>query len=264
MSPGDNNRFITQLRNGIDPDQVKPGDKLYVVTEYIDRFFNEIAPKIKNEYTLITSRCDRGTGPKEEQYLDKFPNIIQWFSSNNSSDVIQTIPLGLQNKHWRIDNHPQSDSDLILSVGDEIIPSQSSVLLTFNIHTNAHERQHCYNYFKGRSFVHERKYTQHNRTQRDFVAEYFRQIKKHKFVICPPGGGYDCHRNWEVWSLGGFPIIKKHKTMEAFYDMPAWFVDDWEEVTEDKIDEKYNDCKLKMFFNDLNMCNFEYWRCKIF
>jgi hypothetical protein len=52
--------------------------------------------------------------------------------------------------------------------------------------------------------------------------------------------------------------------MEAFYDMPAWFVDDWEEVTEDKIDEKYNDCKLKMFFNDLNMCNFEYWRCKIF
>jgi hypothetical protein len=232
MSPGDNNQYITQLRNGIFPDEVKDGDVLYVVTEYIDRFFKEKAPHIKATYTLVTSRCDQGTTPEHEKYLDQFPNLDRWFSHNNTSDRIHTIPLGLQNKHWKIKNHPQSDNELITECRYDLPKFTENILLTFQIHTNKSERQKCYEYFKGRSFVTERKYNQGNRTDREFVTDYFKEIRRHTFTICPFGGGWDCHRNWEVFSLGGYPIIKKHKSMEAFYDMPAWFVDDWEEVNQ--------------------------------
>ena len=42
MSPGDNNQFISRLKNGIEPENVKDGDRIYVVTEYLHKFFNNL------------------------------------------------------------------------------------------------------------------------------------------------------------------------------------------------------------------------------
>jgi hypothetical protein len=252
---------INSLKNGIDPNNVKEGDKVYVVTEYLDIYFKEIHPKIKHKYILVTGRCDRGIGNNEIKYLDD--KIIHWYSSNVEVEDhrLTQIPLGLQNRHWRIKNHPQSDIELIKEVGDLVLEKNNDILLSFQIHTNSDERRKCYNYFSKKDFVKIRNYNDKNRINREFVKDYFSEIKKSKFVLCPFGGGFDCHRNWEVFSLGSFPIIKKHKSMENFYDMPAWFVDDWYEVNKDTIENKYNE--LSKNKKNTDKIYFDYWYKKI-
>lgn len=252
---------INSLKNGIDPNNVKKGDKVYIVTEYLDIYFKEIHPKIKYKYILVTGRCDRGISNNEIKYLDD--KIIHWYSSNVEVEHhrLTQIPLGLQNRHWRIKNHPQSDIELIKEVGDLVLEKKNDILLSFQIHTNSDERRKCYNYFSKKDFVKIRNYNDKNRINREFVKDYFSEIKKSKFVLCPFGGGFDCHRNWEVFSLGSFPIIKKHKSMENFYDMPAWFVDDWYEVNKDTIENKYNE--LSKNIKNTNKIYFDYWYKKI-
>jgi hypothetical protein len=142
-----------------------------------------------------------------------------------------------------------------------VLEKNNDILLSFQIHTNSDERRKCYNYFSKKDFVKIRNYNDKNRINREFVKDYFSEIKKSKFVLCPFGGGFDCHRNWEVFSLGSFPIIKKHKSMENFYDMPAWFVDDWYEVNKDTIENKYNE--LSKNKKNTDKIYFDYWYKKI-
>ena len=45
------------------------------------------------------------------------------------------------------------------------------------------------------------------------------------------------------------------------YDLPAWWVEDWSEVTEDKIDNKYQEIKSQDW--NLDKLNFDNWWQKI-
>ena len=260
MAPDDDTRYISQLPNGFDAKTVAPGSKIYIATRNIDGFFDKVDPMLQVPYTLISSRNDRGICDKvAERITDK---VQRWYCHNNTSshERVTTIPLGLQNKHWRYHDHPQSNSDLINSVASEDIPVSKEVLLSFEIKTNRRERRPCYDYFKDKKFVTVRNFAHENKIDYPFVTGYFREIRRHKFVVCPFGNGYDCHRNWETWSLGGIPIIKKHKSMKAFYDMPAWFVRDWSEVTEKSIEQKYVRMKYAWEMYNHKKKYWRYWR----
>ena len=43
--------------------------------------------------------------------------------------------------------------------------------------------------------------------------------KDFAFVICPHGGGLDCHRNWEALCLGCIPIVKTSKIDNLYKDL---------------------------------------------
>ena len=45
--------------------------------------------------------------------------------------------------------------------------------------------------------------------------------------------------------------------MEDFYDLPAWFVDEWDEVTEETIDVMYD--RIFQKNASLEKTTFEYW-----
>jgi len=265
MSGGRNNKFIDQLQNGIDPAKVKDGQVIYITTELLERFFEEIDPLIKARYILISGLNDKGVNDILSNKISK--NIIHWYTHNNFSNhpLVSTIPMGFQNLHWRMDNHPQSDVSNIIKVVNEYISVDNDILVSFRIDTNPQDRQPCFDYFNSLGeIVTERQDFEDQRTDKAFLIDFFREIRRHKFVVCPFGNAFDCHRNWETFALGGIPIIKKHRSMEAFYDMPAWFVNDWSEVTKASIDHKYE--KMKSNWEDYNhdKIYFEYWRKLIF
>lgn len=62
--------------------------------------------------------------------------------------------------------------------------------------------------------------------------EFLDELRDHKFVVCPPGHGMDCHRNWETLYMRRVPIMKNHpyfhKLMEGF---PVLWVNEWSEIT---------------------------------
>jgi hypothetical protein len=210
---------------------------------------------------LITGRSDIHINDSYLKYIDD--KIIRWYSVNMSisSKKCVPIPLGLQNLNWSYDGNPQSDINLLEDIMNETHIKTNDILLSFRKNSNYTERTKCYDYFIDKPFVKERKYDEKDRRSKTFVADYFREIKKSKFVLCPWGNGVDCHRNYETWYLGSFPIIKKHKALEMLYDLPAWWVDSWEDVTEDKMNEKYVEL-VNMSF-EKNKLYFDYWWEKI-
>lgn len=265
MSGGRNNTYIDQLPNGIDPCKVEEGQVLYVTTELLDRFFAEIDPLIGVRYKLISGLNDRGVNNLLSNKISE--KIIRWYTHNNVSDHprVTTIPMGFQNLHWRMDDHPQSDVRNIRKVKDEDLHVEKDILLSFRIETNIKDRQPCFDYFSElRDIVTFRQNFEEYRTDKAFVMDFFREIRKHKFVICPYGNAFDCHRNWETFALGGIPIIRKHKSMEAFYDMPAWFVEDWTDVYRESMEAKYKEMRENWSTYNHEKVYFEYWRKLIF
>ena len=45
--------------------------------------------------------------------------------------------------------------------------------------------------------------------------------KKYKFILSPPGAGFDCHRTWEALYLGAIPIVKTSSLDPLYKDLPV-------------------------------------------
>ena len=87
--------------------------------------------------------------------------------------------------------------------------------------------------------------------------EFLKQIYSHKFVFAPRGNGIDTHRLWESLYLRTIPIVKKSIAMEDFYDLPILFVDDWDNITEDFLNQKYDEIINEKY--PLEKLKIDYW-----
>ena len=68
--------------------------------------------------------------------------------------------------------------------------------------------------------------------------EFFEELKKHRFVISPPGNGLDTHATWEAMLCGCIPIVPRSDLDRVFDDLPVWLVDSWDEITDASVKEK--------------------------
>ncbi len=86
--------------------------------------------------------------------------------------------------------------------------------------------------------------------------EYLRDLKEHKFILCPSGNGIESTRNWEVLYMRRVPVLMRHPYLEAqFEGFPALFVDDFAEITEELLvkSEHLYQAALKINFEKLNL-----------
>lgn len=80
------------------------------------------------------------------------------------------------------------------------------------------------------------------------LNEYFKKMGNSKFVISPEGNGIDCHRHYETWITGGIPIIEyNEKIIEKYKDLPILFTNDYSEINEEYLNEKYKEFENKYF-----------------
>ena len=90
---------------------------------------------------------------------------------------------------------------------------------------------------------------------------YIEDLSIHKFCISPEGNGVDCHRTWECLYLSVIPIIKKSTCMSHFDDLPILFVDNYDVISVEYLNKKYEDFqKIKFNFDKLSI---SYWKKKI-
>lgn len=88
---------------------------------------------------------------------------------------------------------------------------------------------------------------------------YLRAIKDHKFVLCPSGNGIESARNWETLYMKRVPVFKRHPYLEEmFKDFPALFVNDFDEVTQELLNEN-EALYFKAQNMDMSMLDLGYW-----
>jgi len=78
-------------------------------------------------------------------------------------------------------------------------------------------------------------------------------ISKYKFILSPQGAGLDCHRTWEALYLDIIPIVLSSTINEIYEDLPILVVKDWNEITEDFLNEKYREISLKKERGEYNI-----------
>ena len=69
-------------------------------------------------------------------------------------------------------------------------------------------------------------------------TQYFKELKKHRFVLSPAGLSLDTHFTWDALLAGCIPIVPRTALEPMFDDLPVWSVDSWEEVTDAAVEEK--------------------------
>jgi len=219
------------------PEMVKLGDTIFVDYMRLEEFARDYLPKIKDKVIIITANYGYGGDnpmPGPYDYLLKEEKVAAWFLQNIDREFTEKlipIPIGLASKHW-----PHGNTNLI----DRYIPfslakNEKTIFMYLNFASRP-ERVDCINNFQkiGAKFENVKSY-----------EEYLNDLSETVFVISPPGHGVDCHRTWEALLMGCYPVVKSSMLDPLFQDLPVVIIDDWSQVTDDFLKQKYSELKNK-------------------
>lgn len=245
------NFIIDKTNKFIDPEKIKNGDIIFVANhaEFLDFFFQKVHPKIKSKYILVTHNSDKSEFSSYLKYLDD-KNIVAWFGENLilKHKKAFPIPIGLANRYWKHGN---------IDIIDPVVKNlpEKNILLYMNLatHTNKEKRLPVYNLFSKKTFC----YNAKRKPFKNFIYE----MAKAKFVLSPEGNGIDCHRTWEALYLGAIPVVTHSKLDKLFKDLPVIMVDDWNVVSKDFLEKKYEEMRNKTY--KLEKLFADYWIAKI-
>lgn len=70
------------------------------------------------------------------------------------------------------------------------------------------------------------------------TEEYLQTLQEYRFVISPHGNGLDAHSTWEALMCGCIPIVPSSPLNQIYELLPVWVVEDWTDITDEKIVEK--------------------------
>jgi hypothetical protein len=151
----------------------------------------------------------------------------------------------------------------MLDISQENIKKEKLVYL--NINPNTHPERHLVlNKFKDKSYVtYDKPIDLNIKNDNDFNLmlegrkKFLRCIKQHHFVLCPRGNGIDTHRLWETLYLGSIPIVIYNDMYVSMLDLPILFINDWDEISEEFLNNKLNFMMNKKY--NIDKLFTDYW-----
>jgi len=228
------------------PKHVKTGDVIYVNLAYLKLFFTLYHPYIEHKYILISSEHDLVAPGKFARYLidDK---IFAWFTQNcserNNLKVIP-IPIGIFDRCYL----GEAKFSVFCKLSQQ--SSQKKYLLYANFcEKTTATRCGLLDFFRQKSFCK----VALNLSYEDYLSD----LACSKFVVSPFGNGLDCYRTWEILAMGSFPIVLSSSMNRLFDELPVLIVDDWECLTQEFLEKKYDEMASKQY--NMRKIYIDYW-----
>jgi|TARA_B100000123_G_scaffold88775_1_gene64456 hypothetical protein len=224
---------------------LRENDVIFTNYKLINELFFHLrkANEFKN-ITLITNQQDEMI--KKSLYSKKPDCISRWFSINveHIADDLLVLPLGLSNEY----SPKNPNADDFFKLYENMKDSKDiSLYINHRANTNLSDRKNIYDIFSDKEWV---EIDEPNLE----IGSYLNKIQHSLFVLCPWGNGVDTHRVWETLYSGSIPVIKNHQTFTCLKDLPALFINNYEEINLDLLNEfaekyysnTFNYEKLKM------------------
>jgi hypothetical protein len=228
---------------------------VFCKTDYIKNYYN------KSINVFITHNSDYEIN---DFLLLNGPKFNFWFAQNKNviNDRIIPIPIGIEN--IKLNTSAASNaglyssevkgalykSQLLEKYNSYDLEKQNLVYMNFNPNTFPKERNKVIELFSNKDWV--------IKTSNLNIEKLYFDISSSKFVFSPRGNGIDCHRTWEALYLKTIPIVKNSIHMENFKDLPIFFIDSWDEITEEKLNFFYE--KVKNTLYNLDKLKISYWK----
>lgn len=232
------------------PETVGLADTIFVKADMLEQFFAHMHKRIKNNYILVTHNSSYSVPRGYARWLDD-PKIIAWFGQNidRKHPKLFALPLGLENARW-----PRGNIRSIKLIQEKLpIKKDKLLYLNVSVNTNPKKRKPLVEFFKDASFC----YNTKNRTHKQFLQDLATSF----FVASPQGRGIDCHRTWEALYCNAIPIVTHSTIDELFEGLPVLIINNWQEITQEYLEEKYNQLCNKNLNNEKLYA--DYWLKKI-
>ncbi len=182
------------------------------------------------------------------------PVTIHMFINNNVYDhpQIHMMPIGIRDCEKIFPIHRGFSHDYLWNEGLKQSPDRDLLCLLCFSYTHS-ERHACYAQLKDQPFITNLNDGEYERQPSIHCGKVpvwtnYEYIHRSRYTLSPRGYGEDCHRFYEAIYLGSVPIVKKTQTaFDKLYGVfPCLVVDDWSDVTEDLLMEKWDECHQKM------------------
>lgn len=245
---------------------------IYICSSAIPHFINVMLPNIDFSFILVSGDCDE-TIPSEILNTNEFNRLLNdkrlthWFCQNMTvnNQKITRIPIGLdyhtltQRPLWGpISSCAEQEKILNILINKTIPFWERTIKCYANFHFSmntklGYDRKDALQNLNNELVYYEKKKVNRIVTwnkQKDFT-----------FVICPHGGGLDCHRNWEALCLGCIPIVKTSKIDNLYDDLPVLIVKTWKDIDNNLLYNTISEFKIKYENNEFNMekLKLSYW-----
>lgn len=197
---------------------------IFVFTHDLEDFYHKFENDLDDKI-IISHNSDHG--------INYIKNVKYHFSQNCfiKNNKLLSIPIGIENSQW-------FDHTLFYNVRKMNLSKTKNIYFYFNLNTHS-SRYECYDKLKDKLEWNIKRNKE----------EYFIELAKHKYAICPRGNGLDTHRLWECLYLNVIPIVIKTDYPNTD-NLPIIVLNDWNDI--DKIDNYVfnyqSTSKLSMIF----------------
>lgn len=185
------------------------GDWVFVNGDYLSRFLTSIPFRGTKRFVLVLHNTDRSFGQAEFDAVR--PHILHVYAVNSVFEHprVTAIPLGFVDRQlpYLATREP--------SAGDRLY----GVYVNFTAGTNTTKRAECLTAVQGDP----RLVVRTNLT----VPEYYDDLCKSTFVLCPEGTGIDTHRVYESLLCGATPVVLRNALAPLYATLPVCIVESW-------------------------------------
>jgi hypothetical protein len=205
-----------------DINKIQENDFIFLNLDNFEQFVNYLnLQKFDKKINLITHNSDREFNENMFNCIEKYINIIYPINSSVNNDKVIKIPLGF--------------GDAALDIINTINIEEKQNLIYFNINLKNHnDRVSCFNWIKQFDWV---TIENNNLT----FNEFYNNLNKHKYSICPRGVGIDTHRIYESIYLNVIPIVKNNELSDMYKKIPIFAINDWNEINLEILNNKYEE-----------------------
>ena len=182
-----------------------------------------------------------------------------WYATNKvaNGDTIHALPIGVTNETNESPSHTVfGNQDHLLQALEE--PRSFQNWCYYNVNDATHRgRRVVRTALQGNAWITFAK----NECSNSARIQFLKDLRNHRFTICPRGNGIDTHRMWEALYMGSIPIVEESEALSDFKDLPILFVPKLELLTFETVQQAWKDMPYKQW--NLNLLKFGTWKERI-
>ena len=187
----------------------KSGDWVFINGDYVQDFRRKIPFPLTKRFNVIVHNSDRPFGMSELHSLLPVSNHIYAINTVVAHPQLTTIPLGFVDRQLPfLESFVRPDC-----------PRDIEIYGNFTKATNDAKRRECIDAFKDDPRVVWKTGLS--------VPEYYADLCRSKFVLCPEGTGIDTHRIYEAIFCGATPVVLRTSLRHLYETLPVCIVEKW-------------------------------------
>lgn len=221
--------FIDNIRLYPRPLLIKEIDLPWINWLLANNDLLSLCQKLPNKFVIFTSHEDTPI----DEYISVPENVLGIHAVNGLFDhpKVHPFPIGVQRQIGVDDNRIEVLQNMVNRDEYQFPTKLLYINCGLGNERNEKEREPL-PYFQRFPWATCRFHPQSKFYSYERYHEFLKELKDHKFVVCPKGHGADCHRNWETLYMRRVPIFKDEPYFRRLMDgFPALFVNDWMDIT---------------------------------